>query len=239
MVTAIKKQIQITWTDWILTVLVILGSGIFGKLLFHIVAYFDDEMTAYFPLAAMLAAIVALVFAVLMTAVQMPLCFNLEISMGNTRKHFFVSFFATTFVGSIIEVLLVAGIGALENAMNAAMYPTWETELDLLPYILKWGLLVCVFANVIGALCGNLVMRFGKVALWILWVLWMFLCIGVPQIQEAVEEAPDSLYGRIGVAVGGFVSGIPVNIWIAAGIAAGAVAFIGSWLMLRRQQVTG
>lgn len=238
MVTAIKRQLKVWYSDWFIMVLVILGCGVFGKVLFQIIALTDKEMMEHFPLATLLAAIGAVMFCGIMAAVQMPLSFNMEVSLGCTRKHFVGSFYAAMLVCSVICWAVVLVIGVIENAMNAAMYPTWKSEFDMLPYVIKWGLPVLAAVAVIGCFCGVLVMHFGKVAFWILWALWMIGCIGFPQISEAVEEAPDSMYGKLGAAVLGVVSKVPVSAWIVAGVTLVVVSVAGTWGFLRRQQVT-
>ena len=90
----------------------------------------------------------------------------------------------------------------------------------------------------IGGFSGSLVMRFGQKAFWAVWAVWMLLCIGTPRIIDAAKDAPQSLFGMIGKGVLQILNVLPVDGWIIAGTAASLLCCIGSWLMLRRQQVT-
>lgn len=238
MISTIKKQIAVTWRDWLVMSAILLGCAVFGKILFAITAYFDKETVSYFPLATVLISIVAVMYGGIMAAVQISMCFNIEVAMGCTRKHYFCSFYIASFVGNLISYVLILGVNVLENAMNKTLYPTWASEIDTLPYILKWGIPALVLVTIIGGLCGTLMMRFGKIAFWIMWAIWMIGCIGGPQISDAVEEAPDSVYGRIGLAIGAGLSLVPVNAWICVGVLAGVLSLAGAWFIIRKQQVT-
>ena len=118
------------------------------------------------------------------------------------------------------------------------IYPDVEKEMELLPWLLKAGIAAALALATAGAFCGALVLRFGKKAFWGLWFLWMFGFLGVPAISDAVEEAPESFFGMLGQQASEIFRRMPVNAWLLLGAAAVLLCIGGSWLLLRKQQVT-
>lgn len=55
---------------------------------------------------------------------------------------------------------------------------------------------------------------------------------------EAIGEAPDSLFGKIGSAAIRLFSGVSSEMWILVSVLAGVIGLTGTYLFLRRQQVT-
>lgn len=117
------------------------------------------------------------------------------------------------------------------------MYPELTCEVDFLPYLLKWGIPVIAALCILGIFCSILIMHFGKKAFWVLWVIWMFACVGLPQISEAAEEAPNSLLGRIGIGAAKLFMGIPVQVLIGTLTGICVLCLILSWIYIRKQEV--
>lgn len=84
---------------------------------------------------------------------------------------------------------------------------------------------------------GTLILRYGKKAFWVFWVIWMFCFIVLPRIHDAAEEAPASLFGRIGNAVIGTFTGMTLNVIIGIAAVLSILSLAGSWMYLRKQQV--
>ena len=85
--------------------------------------------------------------------------------------------------------------------------------------------------------CGVLLLRFGRPAFWILWAIWMILALGLPQIHVAMEEAPESLFGRIGNIAADAFGSIPWNVAVGLIAVVGMACVAGSWFFVRSQQV--
>ena len=238
MAAAIKKQFRIQWKDWIIMSLLIVGASIFGVVLFAVIGAFDAETVSYFPLGTVMGGITALMFCMILMITNLNLSFNIEVAMGCTRKQFFVSSYITSFAAALIAIALVILVDLAERAVYPQIYPHLEEEIDFLPYLLKWSIPAAAAVPVFGGFFGALMMKFGRTAFWILWALWMVLCLGFPNIHEAIEEAPNSMLGKIGIAAADVFGGVPVSAWIMLGAAAAVVSLVGSWMIVRRQQVT-
>ena len=68
--------------------------------------------------------------------------------------------------------------------------------------------------------------------------VWIVLCLGFPQVMNAVEDAPNSIFGQIGGFFADLAETIPAGIWGLAGIAFVTMSLVISYLILRKQQVT-
>ena len=238
MADAFKKQIKVLWPDWLSVTALIFGFYIVGDILCQIIMRTDKDVNSYFAAGTVVGGCVAALFIVLLLAVEVSVHFNLEISMGFTRKYFWASYFTVSFAGCILNVAFLAVLNAVENSFLKMLYPGWENEIDFQPYLLKWGLLAALILAVAGCLCGILIMRFGRKAFWTLWALWMIGFLGVPRIADAVESAPNSLFGKIGNAAAGFAGSIPLQNWVVFAIVASVAGLAASYILIRRQQVT-
>lgn len=240
MVQAIKRQFQVQWKDWAWLNVVIFGCGIVGCVLFYIIANTGDErITDWFAMGTVLAGLFSIIFLMVLSVVQMPLHFNIQIAMGSTRKQFMVSWLAVGVAEAVVAVLLVMGICFCENKVCAVLYAGLPNEINFLPYLLKYGVLVAAAAMILGTFAGALIMRFGRVAFWILWALWMFICLGLPGMEEAALSVPDSFYGKIGTVLMQFVRGISANTWVALAVAGSLAALAGIYGILHKQAVAG
>lgn len=237
MLDSIKKQLKVQKWEYALLMCFALGGFVIGKLLFALIVFFDSGADEYFALGTVIAAAAVCMYAGIAGIIQVPLYFNVQISMGSTRKQFFISHYFIGFVMNILAGVLVVLLNFLENWLNPLLYPNMEQELDFLPYLVRGAVPAALAVTVIGGFCGAMIMKFGRKASVALWFLWMFGCLGVPHVHDAVTEAPDSLFGKIGSMAGRLILSIPAEAWILFGIVSVLAAFGGIWLVLRRQQV--
>lgn len=239
MLGTLKRQCRVLWQDWtFLGAGLILGMAIFGFVLYQILYVVAKDVGAYVPLGTVLAAFSAALVAGTLVITQLGLYFNIEVSMGCIRTHFFISYVLCAVAASLAGWVCVLPVCVAEYALNGLLHPLQEVKVDILPYLLKWGIPVMLLVVAAALLCGTLMIRFGKWMRILLLTLWIVLCVGFPQVVNAVEEAPDSVFGRIGGFFTGLAADIPAGMWGLAGAAFIIAAFIGSYLLLRRQQVT-
>lgn len=237
MLTAIKRQILLQKGDWLAIALISLGAGIFGCILFVVVSYFAGDAESIFPLGTILAAMTICMFHAVVTAfAQFEIYFDLEVSMGSTRKQFLVSWLAAMFVAGLLDVLVISAFHCVENALAAAIYPQLEQEINLIPYLLRYGPLAAAGLSITSSFFGVLVMRFGKKIGWIVWGIIMIVSIGLPEFDEIQKS--DSLFAEIVKGVVRFLQMIPMNIWIIGAVAACIAMLLSAWMLLRRQAVT-
>lgn len=238
MIQTIKKQFQIQWENWIWELLVIFGAGIFGLGLHWFIVRNDETVDTCFAMGTVMAIMMVLIFLTMMSFSMLGMYFNVEISMGCTRMQFFLSYYIFNVVFSLAGLLAVMAWNLMENRLLEMWYPTMQNEIYFMPYLVKYGLPAAVLIPIVAIFGGSLVMRYGRKILLVIWVLYMLAALVIPTILEYAEEAPDTIYGRIGVIVMGIFGKIPVNVWGCLGVVVIAVSFIGSWTILRKQQVT-
>ncbi len=233
---AMKRQISVLWDSFLYEIVAVLIGSLFGTILLRFIVAADKTVESYFTLGTVLGCVVMLIYTFVI-AVSIPSYFNMEVSMGSTRKEFFWSYFIVCVLENMLLVCLLALICMAENAVCMRIYPTLGKEVDLLPYLLKFGVPASAALTIVGILCGALVMRFGKKAFWALWMLWMVCWIGGPRIHESMTEAPHSVFGIMGRAIREFAGIIPGNAWILCGVLCCAAGFAVSFCLIRRQQV--
>lgn len=238
MIQAIKKQFQVQLADWLWIVLVIIGANVFGQILHLVIIKTDETAETSFAMGTFFALVVTLIVLLITAFSQLGTYFNVEISMGFTRLHFFISYYVFCVIFSLAGVLAVMLINLLENRILEIAYPSLPNEIYFMPYLIKYGFPAAVLLPIVAIFCGVLMLRFGRKVFWVIWVIYMLAALGIPTIMDHAETAPESLYGRIGIMCIGLFEKIPVNVWVCLGIVLVIVSFAGSWLLLRKQQVT-
>lgn len=233
----IKKQFYVQWKDWIWFFGLVLGGYVIGMILHYVLTVTDSTATSYFPLGTIMGMAMAGVYLFVMVLVQIRIYFNLEVSMGCTRAGFLVSFYLVNAAGTLLGAGFLTVLEAAENALDGLLYPGLEREVDLLPYLLKWGVPAAVAVPMLAGFMGALLIRYGRKAFWVLWGLWMFGALVLPRILEAASEAPETLYGRVGGWIAREFGAVSTNVWIAAGAVGSLLCLAGSWMLIRKQQV--
>lgn len=238
MIQAVKKQFQVQMADWIWMIVVIVGANIFGQVIHGIMIRTDKTPETCFALGTVMSLMMVLIFLLITTFSQLTTYFNVEISMGCTRWHFFISYYIFCAIFGVASVFICMGLNLLENKILEILYPTLPNEIYFMPYLVKYGIVAAALIPMVSIFCGTLMMRYGRKVFWVIWAIYMFAVLGVPSILEHAEEAPNTLYGRIGTVVIGIFGKIPVSVWICLGGIVVVVSFVGSWMLLRKQQVT-
>lgn len=239
MLGVLKRQCRVLWQDWVFWGAgLIPGMGIFGFVLYQILFVIIEDVGAYVPLGTILAAFMAVLFSGTLVITQLGQYFNIEVSMGCIRKHFFLSYLMCTVAACLAGWVCVLLVCAAENALHGWMHPMQEVRVEILPYLLRWGVPVMILVVSGALLCGTLLIRFGRWMRIVLLTVWIVLCLGFPQVMNAVEDAPNSIFGQIGGFFADLAETIPAGIWGLAGIAFVTMSLVISYLILRKQQVT-
>ncbi len=233
---AIKRQIYVQRKIFAEIAGGMLGVWLFGAAALAIAMHFIEEKV-YFPLGTCCALIALGVAMLFFSFAEVVVYFDVELSMSSTRKAFFVSHLVLWLLAIAEVFVLTVLLYKVEETLNRVQRAGGKT-IQLLPYLLRIGIPVVVLLVIVAGLVGAIFLRFGKPVLAVTWIVWMFLCIGVPRIHDAAEEAPHSLWGRIGNAIGRLIGGIPGYLqWILfAAVCAAGIA--GTWGILRKQQAS-
>ncbi len=235
---SMKRQLHIQRDDWVLDKVLIAGGTVFGMFLLWLITTLDSSVNSYFQAGTILGSLIAALYLFIIMAGSMKAYFNIEIGMGCTRRQFIVSYFAAAAVNAFVDMLVTAVLSVVEKRLYGAVYPTLQMETDLTPYVLRWWMPGALVVIAVGGLWCALLMRFGRKIFWLGWVLWLFLCLGLPQMHSAYEEAPNSFFGRIGGAVFGAARAVPENMWIMIAAVTIVAGMVGTYVLMSRQQVT-
>lgn len=238
MLATIKKQFKLDFAEWVgVLAAVLLGAALFGQVLMALIAHFDGDIKRYAPVGTIMAILMMGIYVGIMFMANIRLQFHIQVSFGCTRRRFFVSYYIFVFAVALTGWLLLLALAYVENALNPVLYPNLGGELNLVPYLWKWGIPVAAAVPIIGGFCGVLIMQFGRIAAGILWVLWMVLCLGIPNLDDAAENAGNSLFGQICGGILQMVAGVSGTTWVmlAAGICIVCLAI--SYIMIRKMEV--
>lgn len=232
---AIKRQIHVQRETFAVIAGIMLGVWVFGAAALAIAMHFIKEKV-YFPLGTSCALVAIGVMMLFFVFGEVVVYFNVELSMSSTRKEFFVSHLVVCLFATAEIFVLTAVLCTVEETLNRVQCADGKT-IQLLPYLFRIGIPIVALLVIVAGLVGALFLCFGRPVLAAAWIAWMFLCIGVPRIHDAAEETPDSLWGRIGNAVGRLIGGIPGYLqWILFAVVC-AAGIAGTWVILRKQQV--
>ena len=233
---AIKRQIYVQREIFAEIAGGMLGVWLFGAAALAVAMHFIEEKV-YFPIGTC-CALIALGLAMLFFAfAEVVVYFNVELSMGSTRREFFVSNFVVCLLAVAEVFVLTVLLYKVEETLNRVQRADGKT-IQLLPYLLRFGIPIIVLLVIVASLVGAIFLRCGRPVLAVTWIAWMFLCIGVPRIHDMAEEAPDSFWGRIGNAIGRLIGGMPGYLQWSLLAAVCAAGIVGTWVILRKQQAS-
>lgn len=233
MIKVIKKQVQVLWGDWLWEFVAVLIIWLIGFGILHLIMLEDAD--SWLALGTLMAVIIEAMIALLTGAMSMGICFNLQVSMGCTRKRFYVSYYLANVIKDLLIVLLLLLLCATETQLCGWIYPGTAGKLDLFPWLLKLGVPAALAVPAVGSLCGAILLRFGRKGYWVLWFLWMFAFLGVPRIMDAPDG---TLFGELAGWITRVAQAVPAGGWILAGAVGILLCIAVSWGMLKKQQVT-
>ncbi len=236
----LKRQYTVMADNWNLSFAIVIGSWLFGQgLLWILIHVLGKEAKEMVPVGLLFAIVIPVFYIVTMMLVSLSQYFNLEVAMGSTRKQFFLSWYAVNLIGILLNYLVLLLLAQAEAFVSRTLYRDLDLEqtIDFLPFLLRYGVIVSIGVVICASFMGAFIMRLGKTGRYILLALWMVLCIGGPQIVEAVKDAPDSVFGRIGRMIAAITGLLPGKTWAGIAVILCVPAFVGTWGLLRRQQV--
>ena len=236
--SAIQKQFRVQWGEGAACSVILIAAGLFGTALMCTVLSVSGENETYFEIGTLIAGIVFAMWSLVGTGLNFYSSFQIEVGMGSTRKHFFVSFYLCGLVQSLINVLLLGLVYLLEHNLYRILYPGMASEVEMGPGTAGVGIFLAIVLPMVGVGAAALMMRFGKIAFWIMWAIWMAGFLLVPRLLGAAEDHPESVYGILGKGIMGLTGIFSLPVWLGIIFAASVLLFLGSYRIIRRQQVT-
>lgn len=122
-----------------------------------------------------------------------PALFNNMIQYGRTRKEYFIG----NLVSSIARNLIVVSVALIFKFITEAGGNSFALN-DALPLYIAVLVLVSVVLEIT---IGTLILRLSQKGFWIMWCIWMLLCYIPQMIARAMNNAPDSFFGKIGIKI--------------------------------------
>lgn len=241
MLEAVKRQLKMTYDHAILSYAMSILGFLVAMIMWIVMRGVLREETQYVPLGTVMALGLCGLCILFSQIFQTKLLFALEISMGSTRRTFFLSYLlvqALYNAGNYILLVLLVLLEKKTSSFLAARNVVAGKKAELIwSWTIRYGFPALLVFTIVSILFGTLWMYFGKVVGVILWTLWMVLCLGGPNIADAVTDAPNSILGRIGIGFAGIVSFFSGAIGIITGIIILAVVLVAIYYMIQRQAV--
>lgn len=215
-----------------LNLLVLVIMGLVGFFLHDIIVALDktdEEMTVF--LMGTLCMFLAIIFFTCFFSHQSGIqIFNMNVSMGQTRKSFFVEQIALRFVLVITDMLLVFGMYHLELLkFKMFYYPRYTLDSDLeemftFKFIFMTILAVVSFCMMVLALSLKFGMKANVITM-IIYFAFIILMTRVESIASYVEKTH-------------FDIGVYANVLYYVFTVLFAIGIVVSGLLIKKQQVT-
>lgn len=215
-----------------LNLLVLVIMGLVGFFLHDIIVALDktDEEMTVFPMGTLCMFLAIIFFTCFFSHQSGIQIFNMNVSMGQTRKSFFVEQIALRFVLVITDMLLVFGMYHLELLkFKMFYYPRYTLDSDLeemftFKFIFMTILAVVSFCMMVLALSLKFGMKANVITM-IIYFAFIILMTRVESIASYVEKTH-------------FDIGVYANVLYYVFTVLFAIGIVVSGLLIKKQQVT-
>lgn len=238
-------QIKNTWhslqEELFAQLSMVLIFGVLGSLfmLFIVkVGMSGEEEKVWFLLGTVMAVVGCVMVGVIIGILGYASNFNMMVSMGRTRKEFYITNFVGSVINNFISMAAILAFLAVEKGLGGLVYRDVEryvaTEQVLLDFrvIMAYVLGMAVLRLILGALF----LKFGNKLMWFVWGICILAGILSRSITKAAADKNAVILWLMGVGKGFFNL---AEVWQVAFIAAmGAVLILLAWLITRKRAVT-
>lgn len=164
---------------------VIAGGWVFGVILVFVMYHFTNGFTTEdcVTLGSVIAMVIVVAAAFFGGLFTLGSHFALEISMGNTRKEFFISFIIQRIFTIAILLIMVGGLTGAEELIQKyilkvpSAFHSFSVLMDL-----RFLAAVLFAFPLFSMFLGVMYLKFQKKAFWVMWAIWMFSFMGLPVI---------------------------------------------------------
>jgi len=191
----IKKNIIVELNDILAFAAIPLAGGLFGMIISTII-YFASGKEFYMELSSFMVMIVGVFCLLFGVAFSERNSFTLAITMGVTRKNYFLS----RYIVLLLQIVLTLAAMALMIGIDKLMFPGAEHQsmLNLFSISPVTVIVVCLIFPVFSMFMGMLYVRFDRKFFWAVWGIWMLGSLGIPRALTAMSDRPDSAIAKIG-----------------------------------------
>ena len=191
----IKKNLIVESKDlWSFAIIPVCG-GLFGIILSTII-YFVSGREFYMELSSLMALLIGFFCLLFGVAFSERNSFTMAVTMGVTRKNYFVS----RYVVLLAQIALTIAGMALMIGLDKLMFPSAEHQslaefITISPITIIVG---CLIFPIFSMFMGMLYVRFDRKFFWAVWGLWMLGSLGIPRALSAMSDRPDSAIAKVG-----------------------------------------
>ena len=191
----IKKNLLVELKDIFAFIAIPFAGGLFGMVISTII-YFASGREFYMELSSFMVMIVGVFCLLFGVAFSERNSFTLAITMGVTRKNYFLS----RYIVLLLQIVLTLAAMALMIGIDKLIFPgaVHQSMLNLLSISPVTVIVVCLIFPVFSMFMGMLYVRFDRKFFWAVWGIWMLGSLGIPRALTAMSDRPDSAIAKIG-----------------------------------------
>ena len=239
---SIIGQLRLARSSYLLSAAMILIGGILGTVIFELImrleeVHSDDPTT--FEMAFVCGMLCYVINFFVSSISAMGQNFNNTISMGRTRRNFFIGYTLSCLINTFASAVTLFVIYLTEQWRLHAWWSDYPCETNFSSFFAPGVLcFAIILLAILQEFIGFAILRFGKKAFWVLWAIWMLSFIGIPRIIDDVQDGKNSPladFGRFLIDAG---SKVPTALWFVIGGVIGLVLFLISYVGFKHQQVT-
>lgn len=237
MIKRIINAWRLNLSELYVTLFFMLVFDIIGMIIVAVVLKFDTE-SAYATQGTLFAVIVGIFANVIMGVIAFPYNFNMNVSLGCTRKEFLIVEGITAYLNIIVETLAVMVLYFVETALGKVLYAGKECE-NLIAVLMKLRIVPVVILMLPAMMMfgGAVILKFKKYAYWVLWGMWMLFFTGCGKLADYIEENPGSIVAKVCYEIADFVTGMSDVALIAVLFVIACIFMTGTVLLVRKQPV--
>lgn len=220
---------------------VILIFGILGSLFMLFIVKFDmagEEERTWFLLGTVMAAVGCVMIGLLIGMLYYSASFNMMVSMGRTRKEFYIANFVFSVINNLLSMAAILVLLAVEKWFGGLVYRDVERYVATEHIFLDFRVIIGYVLGmaVLRLILGALFLKFGNKLMWVFWGIAMLIAICSKSISKAAENKNVVMMWLIGAGKGFLnLTEILQALMIAA---AGAALVLLAWLFTRKGAVT-
>lgn len=232
----IRKSLKLRKTDIYVILIVMAVVYIIGNIVMVLATESDEKVIE----AGTALAMASFIVYELMTSIggSYKRWFNIEVSMGNTRKGFFVSQFIISVVRVALEYALLVILHFVNIAIINKLYPGQELafSFDIILFSI-YVPVVCLIFITFQMLAGSAWLKEKKIMLVFTWIIWMGICILPGRISDAVKDDKNTALANVGHFFINIFQNTNKIVIVLAGLALSLIMYAAAYLMTRKQEV--
>ncbi|MDO5403096.1 MAG: hypothetical protein Q4F11_06610 [Eubacteriales bacterium] len=211
---------------------------IIGVIILTLVLKTDDEPTS-FEVGTMLIIMSTVLFTILIGAFGFREEFNKAVGMGVTRRQFVPAYFVTTIIFICIQYAAACLSHFFEMWEIKTFWSSYTKEAGVETVMFsRYVFIIIVAAALIQLFAGSCMLRFGNKAYYVMAVVWAALCMLPAQLIKVVKKDGDGLAGRLFDSVCDFAVKYADSWLLVIAVLFMALCAAGTYLIIRKQQVT-